>query len=111
MVGHTGNWEAALQAVEATDRAIAQVSEQAWGCGYDVFLTADHGNVEMMRDPITQDIHTAHTLFPVPFFAMRADGKKTTLRSDGDLSQVAPTILESMGLDKPVEMTAASLIT
>jgi len=109
MVGHTGNWEAALKAVGATDIALQAVCETAWARGYDVFLTADHGNVEMMRDAQTKELHTSHTLSKVPFFLMPADGHRSSLHQSGDLSQIAPTILQSMGIPKPLVMASKSL--
>ncbi|MEZ4818391.1 MAG: alkaline phosphatase family protein [Bdellovibrionota bacterium] len=109
MVGHTGNWDAAIAAVEATDLALQQVCENAFERGYTVFLTADHGNIEMMKDPVTHEVHTSHTLSPVPFLMMGSE-IKTELAPGGSLSNIAPTILTSMGLTPPKQMTSPSLL-
>lgn len=110
MVGHTGNWDAAIQAVEATDWALSQITQHAFDHGYTVFLTADHGNIEMMKDPATGQPHTSHTLAPVPLIMMSKDSKGYRLEEGGSLSNIAPTILTSMGIDIPTEMTAKNLL-
>ncbi|MCB0271754.1 MAG: 2,3-bisphosphoglycerate-independent phosphoglycerate mutase [Bdellovibrionales bacterium] len=110
MVGHTGNWDAAISAVEATDQALEQVCETALGNGYQVFLTADHGNIEMLRDPVTGEPHTSHTLFPVPLIGIGDRMQRCQLTSQGSLSNIAPTILDAMGIPIPKEMTAQSLL-
>ncbi|MBM3270989.1 MAG: 2,3-bisphosphoglycerate-independent phosphoglycerate mutase [Candidatus Sericytochromatia bacterium] len=108
MVGHTGNLEAAIKAVEAVDHAVGTVVHAVESAGGVALVTADHGNAEMMIDPETGDPHTAHTLFPVPSVLVGA-GEGYTLR-EGLLSDVAPTLLELLGLPKPPEMTASSLL-
>jgi 2,3-bisphosphoglycerate-independent phosphoglycerate mutase len=108
MVGHTGNLQAAIRAAEAVDVAIGQVGEAVRAAGGALLITADHGNLEMMRDPLTGQPHTAHTVGPVPFVycGARAGAK---LRAGGALRDVAPTILDLLGLPQPVEMTGSSL--
>lgn len=108
MVGHTGNLEAAVKAIEAVDDAVGQVVRAVEEVGGAALVTADHGNAEMMIDPVTGDPHTAHTLFSVPSLLVGGDGK-WALR-EGLLSDVAPTLLELLGLPKPPEMTASSLL-
>ncbi|HVI24929.1 MAG TPA: 2,3-bisphosphoglycerate-independent phosphoglycerate mutase [Xanthomonadaceae bacterium] len=108
MVGHTGNLQAAIQATEAVDVALGQVAAAVAEVGGALLVTADHGNVEMMRDPLTGQPHTAHTIGPVPFVycGARAGAK---LRAGGALRDVAPTILDLLGLPKPDAMTGSSL--
>ncbi|MBM3276119.1 MAG: 2,3-bisphosphoglycerate-independent phosphoglycerate mutase, partial [Candidatus Sericytochromatia bacterium] len=108
MVGHTGIMEAAVKAVEAVDAAVGTVVAAVEEVGGIALLTADHGNAEMMIDPETGDPHTAHTLFPVPSILIGADGRYK-LR-EGLLSDVAPTMLELLGLTKPPEMSSSSLL-
>jgi 2,3-bisphosphoglycerate-independent phosphoglycerate mutase len=108
MVGHTGIMEAAVKAVEAVDAAVGTVVRAVEEVGGIALLTADHGNAEMMIDPETGDPHTAHTLFPVPSILIGAEGR-FKLR-EGLLSDVAPTMLELLGLAKPPEMSSSSLL-
>lgn len=109
MVGHTGDLQAAIKACEAVDRGLAQVVAALNTVGGAMIVTADHGNCEMMVDPVTGGPHTAHTLNPVPV-ALVGGPDKAQLR-DGRLSDLAPTLLDLMGLAKPAEMTGESLIT
>jgi len=108
MVGHSGILAAAIQAAEAVDVAIGAVRAAVREVGGALLVTADHGNVEMMRDPDTGQPHTSHTVGPVPFVycGPRAAG----LRSGGALRDVAPTVLDLLGLTPPAEMTGASLL-
>jgi 2,3-bisphosphoglycerate-independent phosphoglycerate mutase len=108
MVGHSGILAAAIQAAEAVDIAIGAVAKAVHDVGGALLVTADHGNVEMMRDPETGQPHTSHTVGPVPF--VYAGPRAATLRSDGALRDVAPTILDLLGLPKPAEMTGESLL-
>ncbi len=108
MVGHTGVLEAAIKAVEAVDQSLGQVLQAVEDMGGAILVTADHGNCEVMIDPETGGPHTAHTLNPVPVI-MVGGPADATLR-DGRLSDLAPTLLELMGLDQPSEMGGRSLI-
>jgi 2,3-bisphosphoglycerate-independent phosphoglycerate mutase len=107
MVGHTGVLPAVVKAVETVDACLARVLASADRTGASVLITADHGNCEMMVDPVTGGVHTAHTTNPVPFVAVRAATE--TLRAGGSLRDVAPTVLQLLGIDQPVEMTGRSL--
>lgn len=108
MVGHTGNFAAATKAVECIDACISRVKEALKKYNGHCLITADHGNIEVMFDHQTAQEHTAHTCQPVPliYFGER----KIQLEKGGSLANVSPTILELMGIQKPEEMTAKSLI-
>jgi 2,3-bisphosphoglycerate-independent phosphoglycerate mutase len=107
MVGHTGNLDAAIKAVETLDACIGRGVEAQRSVGGEVLVTADHGNVEMMFDAATAQAHTAHTLNRVPCLYV---GRPARLRAGGALKDIAPTLLEMMGLPKPAEMTGQGLI-
>jgi len=107
MVGHTGNFDAAVKAVETIDVCIAKVLEALEQVGGEVFITADHGNAEQMTDPASGQTHTAHTTNPVPFVYV---GRSASLDVTGDLSDVAPTLLAAMGLSPSTEMSGHSLL-
>lgn len=107
MVGHTGVFDAAVKAVQFLDGCIGRVVRAAQEAQMSVIITADHGNLELMEDFKTGQPHTAHTIDPVPFVLI---GKKRELRTDGLLADVAPTILDIMGIQKPADMTGQSLI-
>lgn len=109
MVGHTGSIPATMKAVEATDASVGRVLEAVKEIGGCALVTADHGNAEQMIDPATGKPHTAHTTNLVHIFYYGADKDSVKLR-DGILADVAPTILDLLGLDKPSEMTGTSLI-
>ncbi|MDR1684514.1 MAG: 2,3-bisphosphoglycerate-independent phosphoglycerate mutase [Elusimicrobiota bacterium] len=108
MVGHTGSMEAAVKAVEVVDDATGRVTEAALKAGYAVLITADHGNAEEMWDAKINMPKTAHTTNKVEFIAAGAGDVK--LREGGNLADIAPTILQLLGVEKPKEMTAQSLI-
>ena len=108
MVGHTGDLEAAKAACEAVDRGLARVLPALEAAGGAMILTADHGNCELMWDAATNGPHTAHTLNPVPVALI--GGPEGAVLRDGILADLAPTILQLMGLNTPPEMTGASLI-
>jgi 2,3-bisphosphoglycerate-independent phosphoglycerate mutase len=108
MVGHTGDLQAAIDACAAVDQGLARVAEAVKQAGGAMVVTADHGNCEMMVDPETGGPHTAHTINPVP--VMLLGGPKGAQLRDGRLSDLAPTLLDLMGLPKPPEMTGESLI-
>lgn len=107
MVGHTGVLPAVLTAVETVDRCLARILASVEKAGASILVTADHGNCELMIDPVTGGAHTAHTTNPVPFVAL-APGV-TTLRSGGALCDVGPTALGLLGLEPPPEMTGRDL--
>ena len=109
MVGHTGVLEAAVAAVEAVDACVGQVVEETLRRGGAVLITADHGNAEEMTDA-QGAVHTAHTTDPVPFILASLENKGISLRDGGILSDIAPTILELLGLAIPAEMTGRSLV-
>jgi len=109
MVGHTGVLDAAVHAVESVDAGVGQIAEAARALGGAVFITADHGNCELMKDPATGQPHTAHTLNPVPLIYVNDADVKAHLRSGGRICDVAPTMLALLGLPQPAEMTGASL--
>jgi len=108
MVGHTGDLAAAMKACEAVDQGLARVVAALEKAGGAMLLTADHGNCEVMVDPVTGEPHTAHTLNLVPL-ALVGGPQGARLR-DGRLADLAPTLLALMGLEKPDEMTGESLL-
>jgi 2,3-bisphosphoglycerate-independent phosphoglycerate mutase len=108
MVGHTGIMEAAVKACETVDRCLAQIVTTVKSNRGQVFITADHGNAETMTDK-NGNAHTAHTLNPVPFIMVNDSRRKLSLR-EGILGDIAPTLLESMGIVQPTEMTGTSLL-
>jgi 2,3-bisphosphoglycerate-independent phosphoglycerate mutase len=110
MVGHTGVLPAGVQAIETIDDCLSQIIKSIKKQDGVVFLTADHGNLEMMIDPITQKPHTAHTTLPVPFII---DDPTDTweLTKSGKLADVAPSILAYLHIEKPIEMTGESLLS
>ncbi len=110
MVGHTGVMEAAIEAVETVDTCMGRVVEAIRKVGGSVIVTADHGNAEKMLDHATGEPHTAHTNNPVPLIFIDDNMKDVTIREGGRLSDVAPTLLDLMGIPKPPEMTGKSLI-
>jgi 2,3-bisphosphoglycerate-independent phosphoglycerate mutase len=110
MVGHTGVMAATTHAVEMTDEAIGRILEAVERAGGIAVITADHGNCELMFDRRTGQAHTAHTTSHVPLIVVDTRGKAPALRSGGALENVAPTILELLGIEKPAEMTAESLL-
>jgi 2,3-bisphosphoglycerate-independent phosphoglycerate mutase len=109
MVGHTGIFDAAVEAVEAVDECVGRVVEEVLARGGAVLLTSDHGNAEKMEDRSTGQHHTAHTSNRVPFILVK-DGGMPRLREGGILADVAPTVLELMGLEPPAAMTGRSLL-
>jgi 2,3-bisphosphoglycerate-independent phosphoglycerate mutase len=108
MVGHTGVLEAAVRAAEAVDTAIGAIAAAVDAAGGALLITADHGNLEMMRDPDTGQPHTAHTVGPVPLIYV-GDRAGAHLRGGGALRDVAPTLLDLLGLPQPEEMSGRSL--
>ncbi|NLW56562.1 MAG: 2,3-bisphosphoglycerate-independent phosphoglycerate mutase [Firmicutes bacterium] len=110
MVGHTGNKEAAIKAVETIDACLARVIPAIVERGGAVLVTADHGNAEQMSDPETNQPWTAHTTYPTPVVMIGYRGPGKVGLKNGILADLAPTVLELLGLDKPAEMTGESLI-
>lgn len=106
MVGHSGNYEPTVKAIEVVDEALKMIVEAANKKGALVFITADHGNAEVMEDPKTGTKFTAHTKNPVPGILTSNEYKL----KDGGLADVAPTVLELLGIDKPKAMTGNSLL-
>ncbi len=106
MVGHTGIFDAAVAAVEAVDECVGKVVDAVMAKGGVVLITADHGNADKMYEPDGSPF-TAHTTFPVPFCVV---GHDCQLREGGKLCDIAPTMLQIMGLNQPAEMTGESLI-
>ena len=106
MVGHTGNFDAAVAAIEALDECLGRVVDAARKVGGEILITADHGNAEQMSDDNTGQAHTAHTSNPVPLIYV---GRPAVLAPSGALSDVAPTMLYLMDIKKPGEMRGESL--
>lgn len=109
MVGHTGNLEAAIKAVEAVDECVGKVVKIVEEKGGNLLITADHGNAEQMIDYATGEPHTAHTTNPVPLILV-TQNEKIKLKTGGKLADLAPTMLDLMNLKKPEEMTGESLL-
>jgi 2,3-bisphosphoglycerate-independent phosphoglycerate mutase len=112
MVGHTGSLPAAIKAVEATDRGVGELLAALETKQGKAVILADHGNCEQMWDPVHNSPHTSHTLNPVEVFAIGEGlaAGRTKMRSGGRLADIAPTVLQLMGLPKPAEMTGQSLL-
>lgn len=108
MVGHTGDLSAAIRAAESIDAALGEIVAALRRVGGEMILTADHGNLEMMRDPETGQPHTAHTTGPVPLVYL---GRPATLAENGALKDVAPTLLHLLGIAPPAEMSGHNLVT
>ena len=106
MVGHTGILSAAVKAVETVDACLGQIADAIAAHGGSLLVTADHGNCEMMRDPVTGGPHTSHTTNPVPVMLINSPSPHL---HDGRLADIAPTLLALMGLKQPVEMTGQVL--
>jgi 2,3-bisphosphoglycerate-independent phosphoglycerate mutase len=109
MVGHSGNFPAIVRAVETVDRALGQIVEAAQRLGYCVIITADHGNAEQTHDERVGQPLTSHTLNPVPLILI-SDKYRTINRGQGDLSDIAPTVLKILDLPIPGEMTGQAFV-
>ncbi len=110
MVGHTGNLPAAVLAVETVDECVGRVVDAVLNKGGALIVTADHGNCEQMIDPDTGCPHTAHTTYEVQLILVDERSRGRTLRHGGRLADIAPTLLEMLGLSKPDAMTGRSLL-
>ncbi|HEY6767216.1 MAG TPA: 2,3-bisphosphoglycerate-independent phosphoglycerate mutase [Candidatus Sulfotelmatobacter sp.] len=109
MVGHSGKIEPTVTAVETVDACLGRIEAAVRAKGGALLITADHGNAEMMIDPATGGPHTAHTTNPVPFIVVSENAKRFTLKSNGSLRDISPTLLGMLGLDEPKEMTGSDL--
>jgi 2,3-bisphosphoglycerate-independent phosphoglycerate mutase len=109
MVGHSGKIEPTVKAVETVDACLGRIEAVVRAKGGAMLITADHGNAEMMIDPVTGGPHTAHTTNPVPFIVVAEDAKRFTLRPNGSLRDISPTMLGILGVDEPKEMTGTDL--
>ena len=109
MVGHTGNFDAAVNAAEAVDTCLGRLEEAVEKIGGSLLITADHGNAERMTDRNSGQPHTAHTMDPVPAILVNAPQNVDALRH-GRLADIAPTLLAIMGLSKPDAVSGDSLL-
>ncbi len=107
MVGHTGVLSAAIKAVETVDAGLGRIADAIMAAGGSLIVTADHGNCELMVDPVTGEPHTAHTTNPVPIMLV---GSGAMALAEGRLADIAPTLLALIGLPQPAEMTGRSLL-
>jgi len=109
MVGHSGKLEPTIKAIEAVDAQLGRIYKAVKERNGSWLITADHGNAEMMVDPVTGGPHTAHTTNPVPLFYIAEDASHYRLRSDGSLRDISPTLLTLLNLGLPKEMTGGDL--
>jgi len=109
MVGHSGKIEPTVKAVEVVDACLGRIENAVRAQGGAMLITADHGNAEMMIDPASGGPHTAHTTNPVPFIVVSENSKEFTLKPNGSLRDISPTILGMLGVDEPREMTGTDL--
>ncbi len=110
MVGHTGVLDAAVRACEVVDYCVGAIVEKTLARGGSLMVTADHGNAEQMFDPQTGSPHTAHTIYDVPLIVVGAAFVGRTLRAGGRLADIAPTMFDMMGVERPQAMTGRSLL-
>jgi 2,3-bisphosphoglycerate-independent phosphoglycerate mutase len=109
MVGHSGKLEPTIRGVETVDGCLGQLYAAIRQAGGSMLITADHGNAELLVDPVTGGPHTAHTTNPVPFVLVSEDAPKYRLRDGGSLRDISPTVLAMLGLEQPAEMSGADL--
>jgi 2,3-bisphosphoglycerate-independent phosphoglycerate mutase len=109
MVGHSGMMEPTIKAVEAVDAQLARIYQAVKAANASWVITADHGNAEMLIDPVSGGPHTAHTTNPVPFLLVSEAGKNVAVREGGSLRDISPTILSLMEMNLPAEMTGGDL--
>jgi len=110
MVGHTGIMDAAIQAVETVDACLGKLEAAVRDMNGVLLITADHGNIEMLRDDATGQAHTAHTMCPVPAVLVNAPANVTGLADGGRLADIVPTLLPFLGLTQPREMNGRNLL-
>jgi 2,3-bisphosphoglycerate-independent phosphoglycerate mutase len=111
MVGHTGVLGAAIQAIEVVDAGVGKIVNAVRAAGGAVLITADHGNCELMKDPASGQPHTSHTLNPVPLVYVNDADRGAHLNAGGRLCDIAPTMLDVLGLAQPADMTGHSLLS
>jgi len=109
MVGHSGKIEPTVKAVEMVDACLGEIEKAVRAKGGAMLITADHGNAEMMIDPVSGGPHTAHTTNPVPFIVIAEDASLYTLKPNGSLRDISPTMLGMLGITEPKEMTGSDL--
>jgi len=109
MVGHSGKVEPTIKGVETVDACLGPIESAVRTRGGAMLITADHGNAEMMIDPATGGPHTAHTTNPVPFIIAAENSKQLSLRPNGSLQDISPTVLSMLGIPQPNEMTGHDL--
>jgi 2,3-bisphosphoglycerate-independent phosphoglycerate mutase len=109
MVGHSGQLLPTIKAVETVDAQLARIYKALREKGGSWLITADHGNAEQMVDPVTGGPHTAHTTNPVPMIYVAEDASQYTLRPDGSLRDISPTLINLLNLHLPIEMTGGDL--
>ena len=109
MVGHSGKLEPTIKAVETVDACLGRIESAVRAKGGAMLITADHGNAEMMIDPVSGGPHTYHTTNPVPFIVVAENGRQFTLKPGGSLRDISPTILGMLGVPEPKEMTGTDL--
>jgi len=110
MVGHSGQLEPTIRACETVDRELGRIYQEIKQRGGSLLVTADHGNAEMLIDPLTGGPHTAHTTNPVPFILVTdAPAGTVTLSPNGSLRDISPTILSLLNLTQPNDMTGGNL--
>ncbi|HEX4652177.1 MAG TPA: 2,3-bisphosphoglycerate-independent phosphoglycerate mutase [Granulicella sp.] len=109
MVGHSGRMEPTVKAVEAVDFHLGRIYQAVKQYGGSLLVTADHGNAEMLVDPVSGGPHTAHTTNPVPFLLVTDQGRKIGVRDGGSLRDISPTILSLLNMEQPTDMTGGDL--
>ncbi|MGA7158648.1 MAG: alkaline phosphatase family protein, partial [Acidobacteriaceae bacterium] len=109
MVGHSGKLEPTIRAVETVDAQLARIYAAVRQHNANWIITADHGNAELLIDPVTGGPHTAHTTNPVPFLLITDQGKKIAVHPNGSLRDISPTILSLLNQDLPKQMTGTTL--
>ena len=109
MVGHSGKIEPTVKGVEAVDAQLGRMYQALRQNGGAMLITADHGNAELMVDPATGGPHTAHTTNPVPFVLVSEDAARYSLRPDGSLRDISPTLLGILGIEQPKQMSGKDL--